>query len=145
MSTAPAPAPDTDWRLRAAQAEERLRALEDKLAGSERTLADARAALDAAERRRALERELAGARPVDLEAAVLLAEAALAAQERPDVPRAVAELRRRKPFLFADAGTGAMSALPPEAPGHADAAAAEARATGDRRALLRYLRLKRGA
>lgn len=145
MTTAPATTPDIDWRLRAAQAEERLRELEDKLAGAERALGETRTALDAAERRRSIERELAGARAVDLETAVVLAEAALAAQDHPDIPRTVADLRRRKPFLFAEGTPGAMGAVPPAAPGGARDAAAEARATGDRRALLRYLRLKRGA
>jgi hypothetical protein len=67
-----------------------------------------------------------------------------------DVGAAVADLKRAKPFLFrppppAGARSAAMAGAAPEARADLDDAAGAARESGDRRLLLRYLRLKRGA
>ncbi|MCC6660860.1 MAG: hypothetical protein IT437_08240 [Phycisphaerales bacterium] len=135
---------DPDWRARAAEAERRITEMEAQLAAAARDTERARAALDAAERRRQIDRELTASETVDLETAALLTEAAVAAMSAPDVAAAVADLRRRKPFLFRTPHrAGAMSGA---VRSHADPlgdAATEARATGDRAALLRYLRMKR--
>lgn len=134
---------------RATEAEAKLGEAQSRLSELEESLAKSREALDAAERRAEIERELARADAIDLEAARLLTEAAVAEMEDPDVSSAISELRKRKPHLFSSRSgrrTSAMGAIADPAPrGRAtEEAAAEARATGDRRALLEYLRAKRG-
>lgn len=113
----------------------------------ERQLAAAREALDASERRRAIDLALVEAEAVDLETARLLTEMAVGQMDEKDVALAVDDLRRRKPFLFRDrprATLGAAMGAPGEAASPADTARNEAR-TGDRRALLTYLRARRSA
>ena len=128
---------EATWRRRALAAESRLEQAEQELAG-------AHEAVDAAERRRETERLLAEHGALDLETALLLTEAAVAQMDEPDVAGAVEELRRRKPFLFSHAsGASAMSQASEGVTGEIERAAAEARESGDRRLLLRYLRLKR--
>ena len=116
-----------------------------KLTETERLLAQAREALDASERKRQIERELSQEGAIDLETAAMLTEAAVAGMPKADVRAAVAELRKRKPFLFRAAPARASGVMGGQAPADplSDAAAA-ARDSGDRRALLRYLRLRRG-
>lgn len=125
---------------------EQVSGLEGKLREAEGELAKAREALGVSERTRAIERELAREGAVDVETAALLTEAAVAGMEKADVAAAVGELKRAKPFLFrAAAGRGsAMAGEPGEGGGELEEAAAVARETGDRRVLLRYLRMKRG-
>ena len=118
----------------------------------ERTLAEARATIDAVEQRHAIDLALIEAEAADLESARLLTEVAIAGMAERDVKAAVADLRIRKPLLFRQrtapaSASGAMSsAVPPHHRGEteADSAADEAARTGDRRALLRYLRARRG-
>ncbi|MBL0928434.1 MAG: hypothetical protein IBJ11_12415 [Phycisphaerales bacterium] len=127
--------------------------LEDKVRALEASLAQARAALDAAERRHRIDLELIEADASDLEAARLLTEAAVAAMPEADVKAAVADLRARRPYLFrpragglwrANATRAAGPPEPAEPAGHSPADLARAAAlTGDRRALLRYLRARR--
>ncbi len=126
-------------------------------------VAELESALDAAQqelarrdRRATLERELTDLGIVDLEIGVALTEAILDNGDEPDAERAASRLRVRKPFLFAEerpqgAGRRAPSAMAgaPGAPGAGRQADLEdmadgARATGDRRELLRYLRARRG-
>ena len=119
--------------------------LRHKLAQTEQLLSQAREALDAAERKRQIERELWQEGAVDVETAAMLTEAAVAGMKPGDVRVAVADLKKRKPFLFrasASRGSGVMGGQ--SVGDHLVAAAAEARESGDRRALLRYLRLRRG-
>lgn len=125
----------------------RLADLERQLAERTAELAQAREALDAAERRRTIAEHLAQSDAIDLEAAALLTELAVASMPEPDVAAAVADLRRRKPFLFrTPARSTAMSPEPrATAPDPLADAADAARTTGDRRALLDYLRLRRRA
>ena len=122
-----------------------LAALEAKLAETEKQLAAARAATDAAERRRQIDREIAQSEAIDHETAALLTEAAVASMPEPDVRRAVRELRARKPFLFRTHKPSAQSPAQREPAAHADLkqAAEDARTSGDRGLLLRYLRLRR--
>jgi multidrug efflux pump subunit AcrA (membrane-fusion protein) len=117
----------------------------------QRQLDEARATITALERRQRIDAQLAQADASDLEAARLLTEAAVAQMDDPDVELAVRDLREHRPYLF---HRRPPTAPPPPAgspepedgadPDPATHAAAEARATGDRRDLLRYLRLKRG-
>lgn len=118
--------------------------LEREVAGLRATLAAARDALDAAERRHSIDLALIKEDAVDLETARLMTEAAVAGMDTPDVARAVGELRQRKPFLFRRAH--AASAMGARVERREDASAGlarEAAETGDRRALLRYLRARR--
>ena len=117
--------------------------LEGKLAAAEKSLPETREALNASERKREVERELAFQGAIDIQAASLLMEAT--ATTKSDIRAAIAELKRGKPYLFrtpprASAMSGAVEEVP-----SLDKAAGEARASGDRRALLRYLRMRRGA
>jgi len=116
-----------------------------KLAETEQLLEQARRALDAAERRHTVERELWALGAIDTETAAHLVTTALSGQDTPDVPAAVADLKRRKPFLFRPPAPphSAMSGHAPPV-SDLDRAAADAQG-GDRRAVLRYLRLKRSA
>ena len=136
------------WKRRAEQAEARVAELESEVSRLESALAEAEAASSGAELKRRIDRELASARAIDLETAALLTEAAVAGLDDPDVAAAVAELRRRKPFLFGRGfGATAMGAIGDGggADGELADLAEQAKTTGDKRALLRYLRLRRGA
>jgi hypothetical protein len=120
---------------------------EVKVAELERQLATAREALDASERRRAIDLALVEADAVDLETARLLTEMAVAQMDEKDVALAVGDLRRRKPFLFRERPSlslGAAMGAAGEPASPADTARDEAR-SGDRRALLKYLRARRTA
>jgi len=143
-------------RRRAQEAERRAGDLQRRVDELERTLASARESMDAVERRHAIDLALMEEGSVDLEASRLLTEMAVSAMDEPDVSAAVAELRRRKPFLFRGTGRSAlpvsggaaMSGRGVQAGGAGDGgladAAEAASASGDRAALLRYLRARRG-
>ena len=74
----------------------------------------------------------------------MLTEAVVAQMDEPDVASAVEELRRRKSFLFTTPRrTSAMSGHTEPVDDPLADAAEQARVSGDRRVLLRYLRLKR--
>lgn len=143
----PTPAEIQRWKALAEEAEEKVAALEERVAELEAALetarADAARALAEAEIGRAIERELTRAGAIDLEAAALLLEAPADAA---GVPGAVRALRDRKPALFRPAPGAAGASMSPAAPDDelADLASA-ARRTGDRAALLRYLRRRRTA
>jgi hypothetical protein len=113
-------------------------------------LADSQRTLGAIQQRREIEQALAEQGAIDLDSAVLLVEQAMAAGSADGsaglVAGAVAALQRSKPLLFrppAGRRTSAMAGEVSSAP-VLDSAALEARQTGDRRALMRYLRLRRG-
>lgn len=131
---------DLQWRRRAIAAE-------DRLAELEKQLDEAKEAAGRAELRSRLEREAQALDAVDVETVVLLAQAALAGMDAPDVGAVLRDLKRRKPFLFR-AGVQ-PAAMAPDAGSGEDFALAraleEARASGDRNALLRYLRMRRNA
>lgn len=139
---------------RAEEAERRAAALETRVSDLERELADAVASCQAAERRRELDRSLIEAGTIDLDAAVLLAERELGQMDEPAVGTAIESLRRDRPYLFGGAvprarpaGGGATTAPAVGQGGGAKrlgVLADEARESGDRRALLRYLRQRRG-
>ncbi|MGD9693149.1 MAG: hypothetical protein AB7G17_10200 [Phycisphaerales bacterium] len=138
------------WRKRALEAEALVEELKGKLAGALEDLEAAREALDASERKRQIECCLAEAGAVDIAAARLLTEAAVEEMDAPDVAVAIEDLKRTKGWLFghghvSGAGASVMSGRVGERWSSAlEDAAEEAAVTGDRGALLRYLRLKRG-
>ena len=142
----PLPTSDLEWRARALKAEARVKELDALAAELAGKLEQAQAAAVASDRKRQLEKALSDHGAIDIETASLLIDGALANSPAPDIPGAVADLRRRKPFLFgaASRATPMSGIAPPAADGSLSAAADEARATGDRNALLRYLRMKRG-
>lgn len=137
---------ETLWRAKAKAALDRAAELEAKVKDLAAELAQAREALDAAERRRTLERELTVQGAIDVEAASLLTEAAIAAAPQADVRAAIADLRRRKPYLFrgrpAPPGSSALDGPAAERV-ELDRAADRARRAGDRASLMGYLRARR--
>ena len=130
-----------------------LAALQSERDALAQQLADTHRQLDLAERRRGMDQLLIESEAIDLEAARLLTEAAVESMSDPDVALAIADLRRRKPYLFRRASApgmggssgGAMSARPRprSASVNSDEAATVAAATGHRADLLAYLRLRR--
>lgn len=160
---APAPAPGAPvgeasrWRQRALELEAELAAATKQIEAltAERAELAARAEslenqISAGERRREIDRLLADAGTIDDETAHLLVEVALAEMPTPEVGRAVEDVRRRKPWLFRPARSvaagGSQSAWPSGTEGHDSVGAARRQAeSGDRGALMRYLRARRTA
>jgi len=119
-------------------------------------LRKARIALAQSEVRRHAQRLLLEARTIDLDAATLLIESALKpasgndSESAPDdkaIAKAVEDLRRRKPVLFrAPGGGGGGGAMSPHIQKSATPPTEllqHAATTGDRNALIRYLRARR--
>jgi hypothetical protein len=137
----------TAGRLEEAEAE--LERLRTRIAELEAQLKEKDEAIDAIETRRRIDTAVSAAGAVDIEAAALLTAVAIEGVEDADIEGAVAELRSEKPFLFASSGgvrgaAAGSSMAPAAAREGVTHAAAEAAATGDRAALLRYLRMRRG-
>ena len=127
-------------------AESRVADLEAQLADLRSQLDDTRRQAADADRARELQRLLVHARAVDLDAATLLVQRDIGDHPEPDLAAAVRDLRRRKPHLFRPAAPPpSMSprTAPPAAGDNPDELAELAASTGDRRALLRYLRARR--
>lgn len=100
------------------------------------------------ERARKIDELLRDADTIDLEAARLLTEVAIAGMDEADVELAVRDLKSHRPYLFKRKRTehGSMSRRVDPAVGASDDltdAAVVASNTGHRRDLLRYLRLRR--
>jgi TolA-binding protein len=142
------------YRRRAQQAEQQLQTMQAELAQTRTMLQETQQQLEATERRQRIDQLLVESEAVDLEAARLLTEAAVSMMEEPDVQQAVAELRSRKPYLFRRSSVGSggsgsvksagsMSSRPRRQPDASDDLAQQAAISGDRRDLLRYLRLRR--
>ncbi|MCA9302513.1 MAG: hypothetical protein KC996_00175 [Phycisphaerales bacterium] len=148
VETRPPVSPELLEEEQEAQAE--IAELKRTVASLREELAAANEAVAAVERRSQIEQEVSRANAVDLETACLLTEVAIAGMDEPDVAIAVRELRSKKPFLFAG-GSGAkrtggslMSAMVQRGRSEdLDTMAGEARASGDRGALLRYLQARR--
>ncbi len=136
------------YRKRAQVAEQQLADTKGHLQDTQAELEQVRQTMDKLERRQHIDALLADADAVDLEVARLLTEMAVEMMDEPDVKLAIEDLRRHKPYLFRQRLVGA-SAMP--ARGHDTAdhqsqqAAEQAAVSGDRRDLLRYLRLRRKA
>ena len=134
------------YRRRAQAAEQKLHALQQHFDELQQDLARTRGDLESVERRQRIDQLLIESEAIDLEAARLLTESALEQMDDADVAEAVEELRSRKPYLFRRRGSalgGGMSPRPRHGNGQLDDAASCAATSGDRRDLLRYLRLRR--
>ena len=131
------------WKARAEQAEEELAAALNQIDDLKAQLEAATRESGAEHARRNLEHELARAGAIDAEACLLLIESSDLAGL--DAASQVAELRRRRPHLFRRSAPPAPGATRmPHAPSDELADMADrARTTGDRAALLRYLRRRR--
>lgn len=131
----------------ASHEEDRIEELESALQQAVETIARLEQELEQAQRAQDLERLLIEAGVVDLETAMVLAEQRLKGSDA-TVEEVVSDLASSKSFLFrAKPVTAAASAL---SEGRSSSGqgltelADEARRTGDRRAVLRYLRRRRG-
>ncbi len=144
-SESPVVTETTRWRERAMELEGQLGEARAALAQAQSALDEARRALARSEQRRQVEQSLAEASPIDPEAALILVEHALSGMPEPDVKAAVGQLRRSRPWLFrpASSAAAASAAIGVSGADAVDNAAREAAASGDRRALLRYLRARR--
>ena len=135
------------YRRRAQSAEQRLDEVRHRLAQMESELDEARQTVTRLERRQRIDELLAQSDAVDLEVARLLTEAAVETMDEPDVKLAIDDLRRHKPYLFRHRPGGSASAMSAHVSDDrgstARGAAAQAAVSGDRRDLLRYLRLRR--
>ncbi len=136
------------YRKRAQQAEQELEQARQNLEKIERELTESRDMIDHLERQHRISELLTEADAIDLGVARLLTEATVQTMDEPDLKQAVADLQRQKPYLFRKqvSQARAMSAHDSD-PMDQDVAhaAAQAAATGHRRDLLAYLRLKRRA
>ncbi|MEM8737676.1 MAG: hypothetical protein AAGG38_04260 [Planctomycetota bacterium] len=133
------------YRKRAQTAEQELGALRGQLTTVQERLDKSQETITALERRQKIDALLADSDAIDLEAARLLTEISVSQMDEPDVRAAVDDLRRQKPYLFRQRVTQIDSAMSPrvESSGAEELAAERAAATGDRRDLLDYLRLRR--
>ena len=135
------------YRKRAQAAEQQLTGLQAQLDEAQQRVEQAEQTISSLERRQRIDALLAEADAIDIDAARLLTEAAVQSMDEPDVAEAVEDLRRHKPFLFQpDSGQVDGLALAPQIEGLDDPlaqAAEQAQHSGDRRDLLRYLRLRR--
>lgn len=136
------------YRRRAQAAEQKLNELQAQLTEANDELSEVRDQLTNAERRSRIDQLLVASDAIDIEAARLLTEVAIEQMDEADVAEVIDDLRRHKPYLFRQRGSrgnGSLSPRPrPQGIGDStDEAAAAASATGDRRDLLRYLRLRR--
>ena len=135
------------YRKRAQAAEQQLEGLQAQLNEAQQRAEQAEQTITSLERRQRIDALLAEADALDLDAARLLTEAAVQAMDEPDVSEAVQDLRRHKPYLFhPDSSSADGLALAPQIEGADDPlaqAAEQAQHSGDRRDLLRYLRLRR--
>lgn len=135
------------WKARAIRAETRVSELEQRIAEIETQLEQLRAASAKAERERELEVELGMAEAIDIETARLLAEHLMASDGSMSIADAVAHLKQTKPFLFRTSPRRTVMSGQVASNGRdvLEDLADEARSSGDRTALLRYLRARRGA
>lgn len=135
------------YRKRAQTAEQQLEALKEELRVVNAKLEESGQTISDLERRQRVDALLSEADAIDLEAARLLTEQAVLRMDEPDVELAVKDLRRHKPYLFrrrSDTLDSAMApSLSPNGHDPAEQAAEDAARSGDRRDLLRYLRLRR--
>jgi len=135
------------YRKRAQTAEQKLEEFNEDLHALQAKLSEANQTITVLDRRQKMDALLTESDAVDLEAARLLTEHAVALMEEPDIKLAVEDLRRSKPYLFRRRPQGGATSMAPSI-GHdnqdpADLAADQAMRSGDRRDLLRYLRLRR--
>ncbi|MBK7405879.1 MAG: hypothetical protein IPJ41_14980 [Phycisphaerales bacterium] len=142
-SSPPEPADSHDPATAARAAETHQAELADRLASVEALATDLRQMLEQAEHSRAIDRELLAGGVIDLDTARAAIEERVASGAT--ITQSVAQLRERRPQLFAPRGRPIRATTIAAAPAHPilDDVAAAARETGDRRLLLDYLRLRR--
>lgn len=135
------------YRKRAQAAEQQLQRLQAQLNEAQQRTEQAEQTITSLERRQKIDALLSEADAIDIDAARLLTEVAVQSMDEPDLTEAVQDLRRHKPFLFHPDSSDAQGlALAPQIEGSDDPlaqAAEQAQHSGDRRDLLRYLRLRR--
>lgn len=135
------------YRKRAQAAEQQLSELQGKLKNVENELNKTQQTIAHLERRQKIDALLADADTMDFEVARLLTEAAVESMDEPDVALAIADLRRGKPYLFRQRAAASAAAMSARTRGNASPSTIEAAqvaaASGDRRDLLQYLRLRR--
>ncbi len=134
------------YRKRAQTAEQQLGELRDRFTQLQAQLDSSQDTITSLERRQKIDALLTNSDAIDLEAARLLTEISVSQMDEPDVSAAVSDLRRQKPYLFRHRPRVNDSAMAPRVDlpaAQASAAAERAAATGDRRDLLDYLRLRR--
>lgn len=135
-----------EWRERAESAESRVAELGDRLGAVEAAAADLRRMVSESEKARQIDRELLIEAVVDLDGARALVEEQVA--QGATVLEAVSRVKERRPLLFASRVRGVRATAVPSGSAGASRSvhevAAAARETGDRRLLLRYLRMRRG-
>jgi hypothetical protein len=144
---------------------QRVASLQSELTQLHQQLHEARQTVRDLDRKRKIDALLAESDAVDLSTARLLTEAAIVDMDEPDLKLVIADLRRSKPFLFRsrrssnnsnnNSSDSANTSPTPRAvaqglritppPLQAQQAAQQAIATGSRRDVLRYLRLRRGS
>lgn len=138
---------ETVWRGRALEAESKIQELEISLAQLKAELLSTRQTLEAFQRRREIEQQIIDAKASDIETAMILVEQTLIKKPEQNVADAVAEIRSKKPHLFEQdppRATGLMAVGGSRAASPAEAALKTARdRKGERKSLLKYLRLKR--
>ncbi|MCW5755780.1 MAG: hypothetical protein KIT54_00935 [Phycisphaeraceae bacterium] len=139
---------DTDLREALAERTQMAQDLADQLRAREAQLAEFRTRAERLERRGSIERSLAQAGAIDTEALALLVESRLEGDDDTTPQRVIAQLQRDRPALFR--APSRASAISPSHPSQGtsgrlsvERAREEARTTGDRRALMKYLRLRR--
>lgn len=136
------------YRKRAQTAEQQLGQINDELSALSAKLNEANQTIAGLERRQQVDALLMESDAIDLEAARLLTEQAVLTMDDPDIELAVKDLRRHKPYLFRrrrDPDDSSMApSIHPDGHDPAEQAAEQAAKSGDRRDLLRYLRLRRG-
>lgn len=125
--------------------EQELVELRERFAALQSRLDESQQTITALERRQKIDALLAASDAIDPDAARLLTEITVAQMDEPDVAAAVEDLRRHKPYLFRHRQASPGSAMSPrlESPAAHEHAADHAAATGDRRDLMDYLRLRR--
>ncbi len=135
--------------MRAKVAEERVAELGDRLGAVEAAAEDLRRIVGESERARQVDRELLIAGVVDLDGARGVVEEQIAAGAT--VLEAVSRVKERRPLLFVTRARGIRATGVPAVEGgrglgarSVEDVAKAARETGDRRLLLRYLRMRRG-
>lgn len=140
----------TDQTLtkRAQRAEAQATSLETQVVRLQSELDQSRAALTEADRLHAVDMALTHAGAIDLDAARLLAQQQLTDSPDASTDELITTLTRTKPYLFRPAHYGGHSAMSPcidDARSALSEAADRAARTGDRAALLAYLRARRSA
>lgn len=134
------------YRKRAQTAEQELNDLRGRFQDLQVELEHSHQAVTQLERRQKIDELLTGAEAVDLDVARLLTEAAVEMMDEPDVRLAIEDLRRHKPYLFRK-HQSERSVMPvrhrENGTVRTHQAAEQASVSGDRRDLLKYLRLRR--